>query len=562
MKYNMRRTVSLYLLVFLSIFVLAACAGKQHPNGQIEATDTNQTTSAGKSETADSTDVIDPSKSNDGADSDNSHMESNSEALDIEQADGLSSASDGICVAIDPGHQLKGNYSQEAVGPGATQTKAKVSSGTTGRWSGLAEYELNLQVSLLLRDELEDRGYRVVMTRTSNEVDLSNIERAQIAEAADADIFVRIHANGSDDPSSSGALTICMTKNNPYCAHLYNESRRLSDDVLNGLAAATGAKKRSVWETDTMSGINWAKMPVTIVEMGFMTNEREDKMMATVDYQRKLAVGIANGIDNYFGLDNSVKNIETDNTEQSAQQARELQTLIDGFVQGKNELWDVWVEDLTTGATASACSGSQEERGFISASIIKIFIAGAVYESIEDGRINHDNVISDIKLMLQKSDNEATNRLTKMLGDGDAEKGMERVTGFAESIGCTNTKHNRLMMDFNGKENYTTTEDCATALRMIYRGEYVSSAWSEEMLAIMKGQVDHSRIHRYLPKGTVVADKPGALYEHSNGDVGIVFSPGGDYIICMICNSFQSVDVVKDNMARLSLEIYNRIQNR
>ncbi len=205
-------------------------------------------------------------------------------------------------VAIDPGHQRRGNPTQEPIGPGSTNTKDRVAPGIRGVYSGLAEYELNMKVGLLLRDELEKRGYRVIMTRTENDVDISNAERARIAESANADIFVRIHANASDDPSDSGALAICMTPDNPYCAWLYQESRRLCDVLLDALTAATGAVNRGVWETDTMSGINWASMPVTIVEMGFMSNEREDRLMAMPEYQLKLAYGIANGIDRYFAI--------------------------------------------------------------------------------------------------------------------------------------------------------------------------------------------------------------------------------------------------------------------
>lgn len=205
-------------------------------------------------------------------------------------------------VAIDPGHQRRGNPTQEPIGPGSTNTKDRVAPGMRGVYSGLAEYELNMKVGLLLRDELEKRGYRVIMTRTENDVDISNAERARIAEPANADIFVRIHANASDDPSDSGALAICMTPDNPYCAWLYQESRRLCDVLLDALTAATGAVNRGVWETDTMSGINWASMPVTIVEMGFMSNEREDRLMAMPEYQLKLAYGIANGIDRYFAI--------------------------------------------------------------------------------------------------------------------------------------------------------------------------------------------------------------------------------------------------------------------
>ena len=204
-------------------------------------------------------------------------------------------------VAIDAGHQRHANTGKEPIGPGSSTMKQKVSSGTYGNWSHLNEYELNLQVALKLQAELLARGYDVYMIRTTHDVNISNAERAQMAANAGADIFIRIHANSSSNSSVRGAMAYQPSGGNPYLsAAVKSGSQRLSSLILNHECASTGLPNRGLLTGDDMTGINWAKMPVTIIEMGFMSNPQDDLYMASAGGQAAIVKGLANGVDAYF----------------------------------------------------------------------------------------------------------------------------------------------------------------------------------------------------------------------------------------------------------------------
>lgn len=222
-------------------------------------------------------------------------------ALPLCMAEPVHAEEEQKVIVIDAGHQTRAMSAKEPIGPGSSQKKAKVTGGTSGCATHLPEYKLNLQVAKKLKKELENRGYKVIMVRTKNNVKLSNVDRAKVANKNKADAFIRIHANSAGSSSVKGALTIAPANSNSYMTKKNRKaSQKLSKKVLTAMCKATGAKNRGVMYTNSMTGINWCKVPVTIVEMGFMSNPSEDRKMASASYQKKIVRGIADGIDQYF----------------------------------------------------------------------------------------------------------------------------------------------------------------------------------------------------------------------------------------------------------------------
>lgn len=203
-------------------------------------------------------------------------------------------------VGIDPGHQLRGDSSTEPNGPGSSTYKAKVAGGTKGTATGKPEYQLTLEVAKKLKTELWDRGYQVVMTRTKNDVNISNKERALLINESGADICVRIHADGGVS-SARGATVLCPSSSNRYISSLYSKSKKLSEALISAYCKETGLRNRGISYRDDLTGTNWSTVPTTLIELGFMTNATEDRYMASASGQKEMVNGLADGIDAYFG---------------------------------------------------------------------------------------------------------------------------------------------------------------------------------------------------------------------------------------------------------------------
>ena len=296
MNDNMNRKKSLILALILGMVIaLGGCGKKEEEYNSIVEYVSQQTVTDATAMDADEASLSDASATN--------ASESDASATDASSTDADVPAGNGKVIVLDPGHSSKVSGEMEPVGPGSSEMKAKDVTGTSGRTSGLMEYELALQTSFKMKEELERRGYTVYLTRYDNEVMLSCSERAEIANNYNADAFIRVHADGVDDSSASGAMTICITPSNPYVPEMYQDSRRLSEDIISEYCKETGLGQRSIWETDTMTGNNWSKVPTTLLEMGFMTNPNEDALMADPAFQDKIASGVANGLDKFFGFE-------------------------------------------------------------------------------------------------------------------------------------------------------------------------------------------------------------------------------------------------------------------
>lgn len=196
----------------------------------------------------------------------------------------------GYVVVLDPGHQLHANSDQEALGPDMSGTKDKCSSGTSGVSTGRPEYEVNLEIGLRMQDYLESLGCVVYMTRTTNDVDISNIDRANIALSHAPDVYIRLHCDGSTNSSSRG-IGVFVADSGKYAGSLSDWG-----DILGGcFSDATGANYRGCSAGSTYSGLNWAAdIPSFLLEMGFMSNVADDKNLSNADYQQKICEGVAN----------------------------------------------------------------------------------------------------------------------------------------------------------------------------------------------------------------------------------------------------------------------------
>ncbi len=208
---------------------------------------------------------------------------------------------DGLTICIDAGHGKTDRTAnlKEPIAPDSNIMKAAIASGTTGVSTKITEASLNLAVSKKLKKALSEKGANILMIRETEYCDLTNVERTEIWNSSDADLTIRIHANGLNDNTVSGVLM--MLPGNKYIKNdeVLQKSTLVGQYILEGILKHTKAKSRGTVVSNELTGFNWSKIPVVLLEMGFMTNPEEDKLLNTESYQDKIVTGIVEGIEKY-----------------------------------------------------------------------------------------------------------------------------------------------------------------------------------------------------------------------------------------------------------------------
>lgn len=222
----------------------------------------------------------------------------NTRVLALEAEKVCNDDSKTFTVCIDPGHQAKGDPRLEASSPDGNQRKARVSSGTAGVATKKAEYVVNLEASMILKDILNEKGYNVVMTRETHDVNLSNVERAQIANKVNADITIRVHCDSISNGGKTGASILVPSKKGKYTKTIYEQSNSYAEMLRDSLKS-NGVNVLGIFERDDITGFNWSTVPVVILEMGFMSNWNEDQMLSNKSYQTKLMQSTADAVEKY-----------------------------------------------------------------------------------------------------------------------------------------------------------------------------------------------------------------------------------------------------------------------
>lgn len=210
--------------------------------------------------------------------------------------------------------------------------------------------------------------------------------------------------------------------------------------------------------------------------------------------------------------------------------------------------WSVYAKNLTSNSIKVNVNNQKLE----SASLIKLFIMATAFEEIEKGTLNKSDVINDIEIMINQSDNDAANRMIDTLG-------FDKINNYIRTNGYSTTEIHRKMLEApNNGDNYTSVVDVGNLLEKMYRGTCVNQNASQEMIEILKTQTLTNKIPAGVPSGVVTANKTGEL-DHIESDAAIVYKENAHYIVVVMSNNVNDTAAARNDIKEISSKVYNII---
>ena len=202
----------------------------------------------------------------------------------------------GLTIGINPGHQRKTIKKGYPIAPWSTKKAKGVKTGACGHYTRVNEYETVLQIGLKLKRILEEQGATVVITRTTNDVMLTNIDRAKILNDANVDVALQLHCNTSHSSSHKGNSGYIRTTGD-----WVEESRAIAGTLTHYISEICDTPDLGVKIQNEFMSLNWTTTPSVLLEMGYLTNRTEDHLLATDEYREKMAYAISEGLAAYYG---------------------------------------------------------------------------------------------------------------------------------------------------------------------------------------------------------------------------------------------------------------------
>lgn len=237
----------------------------------------------------------------------------------------------------------------------------------------------------------------------------------------------------------------------------------------------------------------------------------------------------------------------------------ELKRQIETEIASADGTWSVYIKDMAAGDDFVINDVPMK-----AASVMKLFVMGAAFEDVNDGIFEYNDIESDMYYMITESSNESANALLSALGSGSYAEGIKKVNNFASKYG-----YNEKTVEYNGFDNpdtvvgggynVTSAHDCGMLLNSIYNGTCISTETSEKMLGLLKEQQTDYKLAYTLPENAVVANKSGEMDGVEN-DVGIVYAPERDYIICVLSNGWKNnadaIETIQD-ISQTAYDFFN-----